>query len=107
MGVETWGQLAAYPAIHLLPTGRLVGTGANRAQQVTIGGLTVTSQAVEAAETVSSSFTSDPDIDGLVGLGFDSLNTVSPTKQPTWFDNIKSSLDSPLFTADLKHNARK
>jgi len=73
--------------------------------KVTIGGLTVTSQAVEAAETVSSSFTSDPDVDGLVGLGFDSLNTVSPTKQPTWFDNIKSSLDSPLFTADLKHNA--
>ncbi|KAB5566055.1 microbial aspartic proteinase [Coniochaeta sp. 2T2.1] len=72
---------------------------------VTIGGLTVNGQAVEAAQTVSSSFTSDPDIDGLVGLGFDSLNTVSPTKQPTWFDNIKSSLDSPLFTADLKHNA--
>jgi len=67
----------------------------------------VANQAVEAAQQVSSSFTSDPDIDGLVGLGFDSLNTVSPQKQPTWFDNIKSSLDAPVFTADLKHNARK
>lgn len=74
---------------------------------MTIGGLTVSNQAVEVAQQVSSSFTSDPDVDGLVGLGFDSLNSVSPQKQPTWFDNIKSSLDQPLFTADLKHNARK
>ncbi|KAK3944429.1 putative a chain endothiapepsin [Diplogelasinospora grovesii] len=72
---------------------------------VTIGGLTVSSQAVECAEQVSSSFSSDSAIDGLVGLGFDSLNTVSPSAQPTFFDNAKSSLDSPLFTADLKHQA--
>ena len=74
---------------------------------VTIGGLTVSNQAVECAQTVSSSFTSDPDIDGLVGLGFDSLNTVSPSPAPTFFDNAKSSLASPIFTADLKHQARK
>ncbi|KAL2016671.1 hypothetical protein VTK56DRAFT_3173 [Thermocarpiscus australiensis] len=72
---------------------------------VTIGGLTVSNQAVEAAKKVSSSFTQDSSIDGLVGLGFDSLNSVSPQAQPTWFDNIKSSLDQPLFAVDLKHNA--
>ena len=74
---------------------------------VTIGGVTVSKQAVEAAQQVSSSFTSESSIDGLVGLGFDSLNTISPSAQPTFFDIVKSSLSSPLFTADLKHNARK
>ncbi len=53
--------------------------------KVTIGGLTVPSQAVECAKQVSSSFTDDSDIDGLVGLGFDSLNTASPSKVPTFF----------------------
>lgn len=52
---------------------------------VSIGEVTVTSQAVEAAETVSSSFTSESAIDGLLGLGFDSLNTVSPKSQSTFW----------------------
>ena len=41
---------------------------------VTVGGTTVTSQAVEAATTASSAFTSGAE-DGLVGLAFDSINT--------------------------------
>ncbi|KAF8859833.1 acid protease [Acephala macrosclerotiorum] len=71
---------------------------------VTIGGTTVTSQAVELAETVSSSFVSDA-ADGLVGLAFSSINTVSPQQQSTFFDNAQSSLDSPLFAAYLPFNA--
>jgi len=74
---------------------------------VTVGGLTVKSQAVESAQKVSSSFSSDANNDGLLGLAFSSLNTVSPTPQKTFFDNAKASLDSPVFTADLKHDARK
>lgn len=73
----------------------------------TIGGVTVESQAVETAEQVSSSFTSEDAIDGLVGLGFSTLNTVSPEGQLTFFDNAKPNLDSPVFTADLKYMKRK
>ncbi|KXJ87061.1 aspartic peptidase domain-containing protein [Microdochium bolleyi] len=72
---------------------------------VTIGGLTVKGQAVEAAQKVSSSFTRESETDGLVGLAFSSINTVSPNQQLTFFDNAKSSLAKPLFTADLKHQA--
>lgn len=75
------------------------------ADTVSIGGVSVAGQAVELAKTVSSTFTSDSTVDGLVGLGFDSLNTASPKAVNTFFGNAESQLDSPLFTADLKHNA--
>lgn len=75
------------------------------ADTVSVGGVSVTGQAVELAEKVSDTFTSDSSTDGLIGLGFDSLNTASPKAVNTFFDNAVSQLDSPLFTADLKHNA--
>ncbi|KAJ3493418.1 hypothetical protein NLG97_g4741 [Lecanicillium saksenae] len=70
---------------------------------VTVGGLTVKGQAVESAKQVSQQF-AQGEGDGLLGLAFSELNTVTPEKQKTWFDNVKSQLDSPLFVADLKHN---
>ena len=74
--------------------------------KVTIGGLTVDSQAVESAKTISQQFQqSPPNFSGLLGLAFDQINTVKPEKQKTWFSNIKGSLKAPLFTANLKHNA--
>lgn len=72
---------------------------------VSIGGLSVTKQAVELAKKVSSSFTQESATDGLLGLGFSSLNTVSPDPQTTFFDTAKSNLDSPVFTADLSYHA--
>ena len=69
---------------------------------VTIGGTVVKEQAVELAKTLSSEFSSGPG-DGLLGLAFSSINTVQPTSQKTFFDNAQSTLDAPVFTADLKH----
>ncbi|KAF6809078.1 endothiapepsin precursor [Colletotrichum sojae] len=71
---------------------------------VSVGGLSVTGQAVEAATKVSSSFSEESNLDGLLGLGFSSINTVSPTQQKTFFETAKSKLDAFLFTADLKHD---
>ncbi|TQV92655.1 endothiapepsin precursor [Cordyceps javanica] len=70
---------------------------------VKVGTASVTKQAVESAQHVSSQFTNDADSSGLLGLSYDKGNTVSPTQQKTWFSNIKSRLAQPLFTARLKH----
>ena len=70
--------------------------------KVVVGGTTVTSQAVEAAESISAQFQSDTANDGLLGLAFDSINTASPNQVATFFQNAIPSLAAPLFTANLK-----
>ncbi|SZE99437.1 unnamed protein product [Blumeria hordei] len=72
---------------------------------VNIGGATVTKQTVELATMVSQSFTADTGSNGLVGLAFSKLNTVKPTQQKTFFDNMIPNLSQPVFTADLRSNA--
>ncbi|RHZ66495.1 pepsin-like aspartic protease [Aspergillus thermomutatus] len=72
---------------------------------VTVGGVTAKSQAVEAAKQISSEFVQDKDNDGLLGLAFSSINTVSPRPQTTFFDTVKSQLDAPLFAVTLKYHA--
>lgn len=74
---------------------------------VTIGGVTVEKQPVEVAKTVAPQFTQDTALDGLVGLGFWTINTAEPKKQKTFFENAAPNLENGLFTADLKHEARK
>ncbi|MCJ1381275.1 Type I transmembrane sorting receptor [Xylographa soralifera] len=69
---------------------------------VSVGQATVTAQAVECAETVSAEFVDDTS-DGLLGLAFDNINTVTPNQQKTFFFNaIAQGLPSPVFTANLK-----
>ncbi|KAI9871119.1 MAG: hypothetical protein M1830_003289, partial [Pleopsidium flavum] len=70
---------------------------------VDIGGATVTNQAIELATAVAAQFVRDVHSDGLVGLAFSQLNTVKPTQQKTFFDNIMPDLALPVFTADLRH----
>ncbi|EPS36483.1 hypothetical protein H072_10035 [Dactylellina haptotyla CBS 200.50] len=73
--------------------------------KVQIGSATVTSQAVQAATSVSSKFVSKSGIDGLLGLGYSAFNNVSPQRSGTWFANAMSSLRSGVFTADLRPGA--
>ncbi|EEU37987.1 uncharacterized protein NECHADRAFT_47960 [Fusarium vanettenii 77-13-4] len=77
-------------------------TGDVYLDKVSAGRLSVNNQAVETASRVDSSFNSEPNLDGLMGLGFSSLNTVRPKQQKTFFDNAIPQLRSPVFTANLK-----
>lgn len=78
-------------------------SGSVYTDKVTIGGLSISNVAVESAQKVSREFTAEADLDGLLGLAFSSINTVQPTQQKTFFDMAKPSLDSAVFTADLKY----
>ena len=73
--------------------------------KVVVGGVTATKQAVEAATSVSSTFTQNTANDGLLGLAFSSINTVQPQPQTTFFDTVRSTLAKALFTVDLKKGA--
>ncbi|KAJ2958997.1 hypothetical protein NQ176_g11146 [Zarea fungicola] len=55
---------------------------------VDVGGALVPNQAIELATSVSDSFVQKSDVSGLMGLGFQSLNTVQPNKQKTFFENV-------------------
>lgn len=80
------------------------GSGASGvvySDKVVIGGVTATSQAVEAATSISSEFQQDAS-DGLLGLAMQSINTCSPNECNTFMTTVGSSLKSDLFTATLK-----
>ncbi|KAL3705197.1 hypothetical protein TMatcc_008869, partial [Talaromyces marneffei ATCC 18224] len=80
--------------------------GAVYTDKVEVGNVSFSNQAIGIADYLQSSqvvFTEI--IDGMMGLAFSSLNTVRPTKQPTFYDNVKPSLQTPVFAAYLKHNA--
>ncbi|KAF9893236.1 Type I transmembrane sorting receptor [Aspergillus nanangensis] len=72
---------------------------------VAVGSITAHNQAVEAAKEISQQFVQDRNSDGLLGLAFSSINTVKPQSQKTFFDTVKSELDSPLFAVSLKYHA--
>lgn len=68
---------------------------------VDIGGSTVAAQAIGLPDTVSQSFIFDSQSNGLVGLAFSQLNTITPAPQKTFFDNVLPDLSQPVFTAQL------
>lgn len=75
----------------------LVGTDA-----VEVGGISVPNQAIELPYAVSARFANDSNRDGVLGLAFQSDNTIKPTPYPTFFESAIPSLQAPVFTANLK-----
>jgi hypothetical protein len=75
---------------------------------IDIGGATVPAQAIELATSVTDGFIQDANADGLLGLGFSNINTITMNgqrqPQPTFFDNVMPTLQEPVFTANLKHS---
>jgi hypothetical protein len=71
---------------------------------VTIGGLTIKNQAVELANQMSTEFQQGTG-DGLLGLAWPAINTVTPTPVATPVENMITQEDIPqsaeLFTAKL------
>lgn len=71
---------------------------------VTLGGIAIQNQSVEIAKTISAQFAQSSG-DGLLGLAFDSINTVQPTPVQTPVGNMAAQGDIPstsqLFTAYL------
>jgi hypothetical protein len=65
-----------------------------------LGGLTIKNQIIELADTESSQFASST-VDGLLGLGFDTITTVKGIKTPV--DNLISQglISSPVFGVSL------
>ncbi|OAA53300.1 endothiapepsin precursor [Cordyceps fumosorosea ARSEF 2679] len=75
---------------------------------VSIAGASVSSQGVEYASSVSpmsggGDILGSP-VSGIVGFGFDGGNTAKP-QQKTLFSNLLPSLNQPVFTVDLNHQA--
>jgi Eukaryotic aspartyl protease len=70
---------------------------------VTIGGVSIPSQAFGLATQISQRFSHDTPFGGLLGLAFPSLSKMQPQKLTPWFWNAVESLEQPLFTVDLKH----
>ncbi|KAL9137497.1 MAG: hypothetical protein Q9175_001297 [Cornicularia normoerica] len=71
---------------------------------VNVGGLIIQNQAIELAQTLSTQFQQDSS-DGLLGLAWGSINTVTPNPVQTPVENMISQNDIPktseLFTANL------
>ncbi|PGH33224.1 hypothetical protein GX50_03986 [[Emmonsia] crescens] len=72
---------------------------------IDIGGATVRNQGFGLPNEISESFRADEASDGLVGLGFTTINTMRPEQQTTFLENIAPDLQEPVFTAQLKAQA--
>ena len=71
-------------------------------ETVTVGDIAIPGQAVELAEKLSSSFLQDGGNDGLLGLAWPAINTVSPKAVATPVENmISKKLINPVGSGNI------
>lgn len=70
-----------------------------------IGDTHVDHQAVQVAVNVSMDIAGDNFVSGIIGMANSAANTVRPTPQNTYIDNIRDQLALPVFTANLQRRA--
>ncbi|KAF9507356.1 hypothetical protein BS47DRAFT_1422053 [Hydnum rufescens UP504] len=70
---------------------------------VKFSNLAIPGQAVEVATQLSSTFLGEHSSDGLLGLAFPTINTITPTKQKTPVQELveRNIIKQPIFTAKL------
>lgn len=73
--------------------------------RVQIGDTYVDHQAVQVAVNVSKDIAEDSFVSGIIGMANSAANTVRPTPQQTYIDNIRDQLALPVFTANLQRRA--
>lgn len=73
--------------------------------QVQLGNLAVDNMSVEVAKKLSNSFIQDVQSDGLLGMAWDSINTVQPTPVETLLTRMMPLLEKPIFTCNLMHGS--
>jgi hypothetical protein len=69
---------------------------------VTVGGTYFDLQAVQSAVQVSEAISADTFSSGILGMANGGANTVRPTPQRTYIENISNQLVQPLFTVNLQ-----
>ena len=70
--------------------------------KVALGETSFDEQAIQSAVQVSYAIAQDSFSSGILGMAFSDANTVRPTKQKTYLDNIQDDLEQPLFTVNLQ-----
>ncbi|QGA14704.1 hypothetical protein EYB26_002360 [Talaromyces marneffei] len=72
--------------------------------EVMVGNIRCSNQAIEIADSlIASEMVTKYVTDGIMGFGFLELNKVQPIPQLTFFENVKATLDIPVFAAYLRH----
>lgn len=70
--------------------------------RVKLGATVFDKQAVQSAVQVSNAISADSFASGILGMGRTKANTVRPTLQKTYIENIQNKLREPLFTVNLQ-----
>ena len=95
----------AYPGetfdIHYATGPQDFATGIAVLDSVTVANLQVPRMALGVATQIGTDDVGQP-FDGLLGLGFQAQNTITPDQSPTFMELAMGELDAPIFAVNLK-----